>query len=273
MGQGNKDIEIAILRRMAEEKPEYISDLNKPIPFGTLSRQEFSVAMQLRWIAQGENGSKKYYFTNNFTDALKNISGARPQQERSAPRAQPQPREKQPQPAPESNIPLEELASIPQGENQVKIMEVIYRGTNKLMHPSMLLLGKTCTGEVRRIERGIPLDIAKSMCKQPNRFNGKVISIDGKGNFVGVVLAQVLEDHKPTNIPEHRKEEAGEPKKDVAPSTDTGIPPNTEIPAESARTTPEASESPESREHDSEPPDDITLREQEAFPTDPDFGI
>jgi len=173
----------SILKKLQKSNPAFIQDLTIPMAFGTLSKPEFSVAMSLRWVTYKNN---KYYFTEAFKSCM---------EKQEVPTSTPRPPRANAAAVKVANatenvgLPVGEIATIPRGANQLRILEVIYRGTNKLEHPNLLLIGETEAHESKRVERGIPLAIAKAMCLHPDKFNGKVISIDSKNNFVGIVLA------------------------------------------------------------------------------------
>lgn len=179
-----------LFRRLREQPPESFKDLTLPLTKDTLSRQEFGVAMSNKWLSYKD---KRYYFTSVLSDAVK---GARTR-EHSEPAKKESPKEI----VNNHTVPcLGELATVAQGASQLRILEVIYRGRNRLGHPNLLLLGETGTNAMLRVERGIPLSIANAMVSDPNKFNGRVISIDAKNNFVGIVLAQVKKEIPKTHV-------------------------------------------------------------------------
>lgn len=200
----NQNIITELFDRLKANPPESLKDLTVPLARDTLSRQEFGAAMSNKWLAFKD---KRYFFTTELVNAL-NKAPSQSVPTNYAPKADkidmPIVRERPIIPE------IGELATTAQGPLQVKILEVVYRGKNKLGHPNLLLMGETGLKVITRIERGIPLNVANSMLENPNKFNGRVIIIDEKQNFVGIVLAQVKKEPIKEDTPEIN-ENADEP--------------------------------------------------------------
>lgn len=174
-----------IRNRLIEQNNPSIRDISKPLPNGTLTKQEFSIALSQNWL---DKKGYKWHFTDKFSKLVSQLPPphlAESKEEKNTPKySRKEPRA----------IPAEREAPAvvdPQGPNQVKIMEIIYRGTNNLGHPNLLIIGEDAEKNMRRIVRGIPLDLGKKFCQQPQQYSGKVIAVDEKNNFVGIVMGQV----------------------------------------------------------------------------------
>jgi hypothetical protein len=187
-----------IRNRLAEQDNPAFKDITKPLPNGTLTRQEFSIAVAQQWV---DKKGYKWHFTEKFAKLAAQLPP--PHLEESEDEKKP------PQTSPYKqkvrHVENEMPAVVePQGPNQVKIMEIIYRGTNNLGHPNLLIIGEDAEKNMRRIVRGIPLDLGKQLCQHPQRYSGKVVAVDEKNNFVGIVMGQVTRAKvTQQNLPTH----------------------------------------------------------------------
>jgi len=184
-----------IRNRFVEQDNPAVKDIKNPLPFGSLTKKEFSIAISQQWV---EKKGKAWHLTSKFSDLVSDLPVPHLEEEDTNPQHRqdinPQHRPSKPNtPVMEFDTPVSRtnLPDEPQGPNQVKIMEIIYRGTNNLGHPNLLIVGEDAEKNMRRIVRGIPLDLGKKLCQHPQKFSGRILAVDEKNNFVGIVMGQV----------------------------------------------------------------------------------
>lgn len=206
----------------------YLDYERTPLPWQSLNRQEFSIAVAQKWV---EKKSKGYFLTREFMELAASLPlAARPDDDEPAPEAEGVARDTQTEGrrAPYqrdsryqrldagSESAIEEpssrskkvLATEPKGKFQIKVLEIVYRGTSKLGQPLLLVMGCDEAQNIKKVQRGFSREIADQMCNTPQKFYGKVLSVDEKGNFVGFVLGQ------PIGLPADVKKEEPNPSKD-----------------------------------------------------------
>ena len=155
---------LKLAKRLAKLNIKCLSSYEETIPYGTLERDEFKVAIHKGWIRHQD---KKYYFTKEAIEEIKGLGK---------------------EPVRQSAVEVDKLITEPVGEFQVKITNIIFRGTSKLQYPILDIVGIDGMGKERIIRNGIPHLIAVALCGQAAKFKGKVIEIDEKENFVGLPL-------------------------------------------------------------------------------------
>lgn len=254
MGENFNGLAAKIRNRFQEQKNPALVDPDRvALPWGSLTKKEFSIAISQNWVEKRE---KAYFLTRTFVDLVKSLpqsamedpetdaeAGAGTERDRfsessGAGRRARDDRDSWDQP-PAKSAPSKKLATEPKGPFQIKVLEIIYRGVNKLGYPSLLVMGSTERGDIKKIQRGIPQDIATQLCQHPDKFTGKVFAIDEKDNFIGVVLGQVDQSSDAPKVPPVKDESAAEPAKpsgpeparDSAPAVNPDIqePPRSEV--------------------------------------------